>query len=143
MDASSRDTIACSGRSAAQRDVAGLDLRAAGVVLDAAGFVATDDFQNTQIAGVYAIGDVTGRAQLTPVAIAAGRRLSDRLFGGMRDRHLSYDLIPTVVFTHPPIGTVGSPRARRARSSATRSRCTSRISRRCITRSRHARRTPT
>jgi glutathione reductase (NADPH) len=92
------------GRSA---DVAGLDLPAAGVVLDAAGFVATDEFQNTQVEGVYAIGDVTGRAQLTPVAIAAGRRLSDRLFGGMRDRHLSYDLIPTVVFTHPPIGTVG------------------------------------
>ena len=75
------------GRSA---DVAGLDLRAAGVVVDAGGFVATDDFQNTQVEGVYAIGDVTGRAQLTPVAIAAGRRLSDRLFGGMRDRHLSY-----------------------------------------------------
>ena len=92
------------GRSA---DVAGLDLRAAGIAVDAAGFVATDDFQNTQVAGVYAIGDVTGRAALTPVAIAAGRRLSDRLFGGKRERHLSYEPIPTVVFTHPPIGTVG------------------------------------
>ncbi len=92
------------GRSA---DVAGLDLRAAGVALDAAGFVATDEFQNTQVAGVYAIGDVTGRAALTPVAIAAGRRLSDRLFGGKSGRHLSYEMIPTVVFTHPPIGTVG------------------------------------
>jgi glutathione reductase (NADPH) len=92
------------GRSA---DAAGLDLRAAGVAVDAAGFVATDEFQNTQVAGVYAIGDVTGRAALTPVAIAAGRRLSERLFGGKRDRHLSYELIPTVVFTHPPIGTVG------------------------------------
>jgi glutathione reductase (NADPH) len=92
------------GRSA---DVAALELRAAGVALDAAGFVATDAFQNTNVEGVYAIGDVTGRAQLTPVAIAAGRRLSDRLFGGKRDRHLCYDMIPTVVFTHPPIGTVG------------------------------------
>jgi glutathione reductase (NADPH) len=92
------------GRSA---DVAGLELRAAGVALDAGGFVATDAFQNTNVAGVYAIGDVSGRAQLTPVAIAAGRRLSDRLFGGKRDRHLSYDMIPTVVFTHPPIATVG------------------------------------
>jgi glutathione reductase (NADPH) len=92
------------GRSA---DVAGLELRAAGVALDASGFVATDAFQNTNVEGVYAIGDVTGRAQLTPVAIAAGRRLSDRLFGGKRDRHLSYDMIPTVVFTHPPIATVG------------------------------------
>jgi glutathione reductase (NADPH) len=92
------------GRSA---DVAGLELRAAGVALDAGGFVATDAFQNTNVAGVYAIGDVSGRAQLTPVAIAAGRRLSDRLFGGKLDRHLSYDMIPTVVFTHPPIATVG------------------------------------
>jgi glutathione reductase (NADPH) len=92
------------GRSA---HVAALELRAAGVSLDADGFVATDAFQNTNVEGVYAIGDVTGRAQLTPVAIAAGRRLSDRLFGGKRDRHLSYEMIPTVVFTHPPIGTVG------------------------------------
>ena len=59
------------------------------------------------VAGVYAIGDVTGRAALTPVAIAAGRRLSDRLFGGNRERRLEYEMIPTVVFTHPPIGTVG------------------------------------
>lgn len=92
------------GRSA---DVAGLELRAAGVALDARGFVATDAFQNTNVEGVYAVGDVTGRPALTPVAIAAGRRLSDRLFGGKRDRHLSYEMIPTVVFTHPPIGTVG------------------------------------
>ncbi len=56
---------------------------------------------------IYAVGDVTGRAVLTPVAIAAGRRLADRVFGGQPDRHLSYDLIPTVVFSHPPIGTVG------------------------------------
>ena len=50
---------------------------------------------------------MTGRAELTPVAIAAGRRLADRLFGGEPDRHLDYKLIPTVVFSHPPIGTVG------------------------------------
>ena len=63
------------------------------------------------VAGVYAIGDVTGRAALTPVAIAAGRRLSDRLFGGKTDRRLEYSMIPTVVFTHPPIGTVGASEA--------------------------------
>jgi len=57
--------------------------------------------------GIFAIGDVTGQAALTPVAIAAGRRLSDRLFGGMTDRHLDYRDIPTVIFSHPPIGTVG------------------------------------
>ncbi|MGH8302315.1 MAG: FAD-dependent oxidoreductase, partial [Steroidobacteraceae bacterium] len=84
-----------------------LGLERAGVDRDAYGFIVTDKYQNTSATGVYAIGDVTGRAPLTPVAIAAGRRLSDRLFGGKGDRHLDYDNIPTVVFGHPPIGTVG------------------------------------
>jgi glutathione reductase (NADPH) len=84
-----------------------LGLAAAGVALYDDGFVITDEFQCTNVPGVYAIGDVTGREALTPVAIAAGRRLADRVFGGMAGRHLSYDLIPTVVFSHPPIGTVG------------------------------------
>jgi glutathione reductase (NADPH) len=84
-----------------------LNLAAAGVVMDAQGYIPTDKFQQTNVEGVYAIGDVTGQVQLTPLAIAAGRRLSDRLFGGMTDRHLSYENIPTVVFSHPPIGTVG------------------------------------
>jgi glutathione reductase (NADPH) len=88
-------------------NVSDLDLNLAGVALDAEGFVATDGFQNTNVPGIYAIGDVTGRAALTPVAIAAGRRLSDRLLGGKRERRLDYAMIPTVVFTHPPIGTVG------------------------------------
>ncbi len=92
------------GRSA---NVAALNLEAAGVILDGASYVTTDDFQNTNVAGLYAIGDVTGRAALTPVAIAAGRRLSDRLFNGKHDRRLDYNNIATVVFTHPPIGTVG------------------------------------
>jgi glutathione reductase (NADPH) len=92
------------GRSA---NVAQLDLEAAGVNLDRASYVVTDAFQNTNVPGVYAIGDVTGRAALTPVAIAAGRRLSDRLFNGRTDRRLDYANIATVVFTHPPIGTVG------------------------------------
>jgi glutathione reductase (NADPH) len=91
-----------------------LGVERAAVKLDAYGFIATDNYQNTSAAGVYAIGDVTGRAQLTPVAIAAGRRLSDRLFGGKSDRHLDYHNIPTVIFGHPPIGTVGlSERAAR------------------------------
>jgi glutathione reductase (NADPH) len=92
------------GRSA---NVAPLDLQCAGVKLDAGNFIVTDEFQNTNIPGIYAIGDVTGRAALTPVAIAAGRRLSDRLFNGETDRRLDYNNIATVVFTHPPIGTVG------------------------------------
>jgi glutathione reductase (NADPH) len=84
-----------------------LNLAAAGVVTDTEGYIATDKFQQTGVDVIYAIGDVTGLAQLTPVAIAAGRRLADRLFGGMSERHLSYEMIPTVVFSHPPIGTVG------------------------------------
>jgi glutathione reductase (NADPH) len=96
------------GRTA---NVSGLDLKQAGVAVDDCNFVVTDAFQNTNVPGLYAIGDVTGRAALTPVAIAAGRRLSDRLFGGKTDRRLEYSMIPTVVFTHPPIGTVGASEA--------------------------------
>jgi glutathione reductase (NADPH) len=88
-------------------NTAALGIAALGVQLHAAGHVMTDALQQTNVAGLYAIGDVTGHWQLTPVAIAAGRRLSDRLFGGMADRALDYHNIPTVVFSHPPIGTVG------------------------------------
>jgi glutathione reductase (NADPH) len=86
---------------------ADLNLDAAGVAVDGQGYIRTDKFQQTSVDGIYAIGDVTGQAQLTPVAIAAGRRLSDRLFGGMPERYLPYENIPTVVFSHPPIATVG------------------------------------
>ena len=65
------------------------------------------EYQNTNVAGVYALGDVCGRVQLTPMAIAAGRRLADRLFGGMPTAKADYEDVPTVVFSHPPIGTVG------------------------------------
>jgi glutathione reductase (NADPH) len=91
-----------------ESNIAGLDLQKSGVALDDSNFIITDEMQNTNVPGVYSIGDVTGRAALTPVAIAAGRRLSDRLFGGKPERHLEYRMIPTVVFTHPPIGTVGA-----------------------------------
>lgn len=97
-------------------NVAGLDLDAAGVASDARGFVVTDRYQQTNVENIFALGDVTGRPALTPVAIAAGRRLADRLYGGMEGRHLDYELIPTVIFSHPPIGTVGmSEDAARAR----------------------------
>jgi glutathione reductase (NADPH) len=90
-------------------NTARLGLEAAGVSLDERGFVRVDKYQSTSAERIYAVGDVTGQAELTPVAIAAGRRLADRVFGGQADRHLRYDLIPTVVFAHPPIGTVGLP----------------------------------
>ena len=84
-----------------------LNLAAAGLNADTKGVIATDAFQNTGTPGVYAIGDITGRAELTPAAIAAGRKLAARLFLDQPDSRLDYDCIPTVVFSHPPIGTVG------------------------------------
>jgi len=88
-------------------NTATLDADKAGIGMDERGFVPTDDRQQTNVEHIHALGDVTGRAALTPVAIAAGRRLADRLYGGMVDRHLDYQLIPTVIFSHPTIGTVG------------------------------------
>ncbi len=88
-------------------NTAELNLAATDVQVDPQGYVVTDEYQNTNVAGIYAVGDVTGRKPLTPVAIAAGRRLADRLFGGQPERKLSYENIPSVVFSHPPIGTVG------------------------------------
>lgn len=83
-----------------------LNLDATDVTLEK-GFVQVDEWQDTGADGVHALGDVTGRAALTPVAIAAGRRLADRLFGGKTDSKLDYENIPTVVFSHPVLGTVG------------------------------------
>ncbi len=85
----------------------GLKLEKAGLKANRAGFVETDEYQDTKVTGIHAVGDVTGRAQLTPVAIAAGRRLADRLFDGQTKAKLDYELIPTVVFSHPPIATIG------------------------------------
>ena len=84
-----------------------LNLSAAGVELDERGFIPTDKYQNTNVENIYAVGDNTGRAQLTPVAVAAGRRLSERLFNNKPFEHLDYSNIATVVFSHPVIGTVG------------------------------------
>ena len=84
-----------------------LDLDKAGVETRANGIIPTDTYQNTNIARIYAIGDITGRAPLTPVAIAAGRRLAARLFDGQTESRVDYDNIPSVVFSHPPVGTVG------------------------------------
>jgi glutathione reductase (NADPH) len=94
--------------------VANLGLAHAGIECDTSGFIRTDLYQVTSVPGVYAVGDVTGRAQLTPVAVAAGRRLADRLFGGQADRHLDYETVPTVIFGRPPLATVGltEPEAR-------------------------------
>ena len=84
-----------------------LNLDASGVELDDRGYIRVDMYQNTNVPGVYAVGDNTGRIELTPGAVAAGRRLSERLFNNKPNEHLNYDNVPTVVFSHPPIGTVG------------------------------------
>ncbi|MYN13345.1 glutathione-disulfide reductase [Pusillimonas sp. TS35] len=99
---------------------ADLNLAAAGVVTNDRGYITVDKYQNTGVSGIYAVGDVTGQAELTPVAVAAGRRLSERLFNNKPDEHLDYGNIPTVVFSHPPIGTVGltEPEAREQHGDA-------------------------
>lgn len=91
-----------------------LDLDRVGVKLARKGHIEVDEYQNTNVEGVYALGDVTGQAELTPVAIAAGRALSNRIFGSLhasRGLHLpqklDYSNIPTVVFAHPEVGTIG------------------------------------
>ena len=86
---------------------AGINLEAAGVETNDRGYIPVDKFQNTNVSGIYAVGDNIGKIELTPVAVAAGRRLSERLFNNKPEEHLNYDNVATVVFSHPPIGTVG------------------------------------
>ena len=88
-------------------NTAGLGLDAAGVACDARGFVTVDAQQRTSVPTILAVGDVTSQPALTPVAIAAARRLMDRLFGGQADAAVELDNVATVVFSHPPIGKVG------------------------------------
>lgn len=96
--------------------VDGLGLDAAGIGLDAAGFVPVDQFNRTAVEGVYAVGDLTPSPALTPVAIAAARRVMDRVFGGTEPAPLMLDDVPTVVFSHPPIGRVGMTEAQARRA---------------------------
>jgi glutathione reductase (NADPH) len=80
------------------------------------GFIKVDEYENTNVSGIYAIGDATTTGyELTPVALAAGRRLGDRVFGGEPKARIAYETIATVVFSHPPIGTIGltEPEARK------------------------------
>ncbi|KAI8375563.1 glutathione-disulfide reductase [Blakeslea trispora] len=94
------------GRAASTKD---LNIEVTGVQLDERKQIVVDDYQNTTAKNIYALGDVIGKAELTPVAIAASRKLSDRLFGGSQftDSKLDYVNIPTVVFSHPTSGTIG------------------------------------
>lgn len=87
--------------------IADIGLECAGVTVDEGGRIPVDGFQNTNVKGVYAIGDITGQPELTPVAIAAGRKLAARLFDAKPDSRLDFGHVPTVIFSHPPIGTMG------------------------------------
>jgi len=90
-------------------EVEGLGLEKAGVKQDDKGRIIADEYQNTNVENIYSLGDVVGKVELTPVAIAAGRKLSDRLFGPEKFKasKLEYNLIPSVVFAHPEIGSIG------------------------------------
>jgi glutathione reductase (NADPH) len=85
-----------------------LNLDKAGVnLIPGRAYIQADEFQNTSADNIFAVGDVCGKVELTPMAIAAGRRLADRLFNGVTHAKAGYELVPTVVFSHPTIGTIG------------------------------------
>ena len=87
--------------------VEGLQLAKSGVKQNNKNQIVVNEFQETNVKGVYAVGDVSSDVQLTPTAIAGGRRLADRLFNKMPTAKADYCDVPTVVFSHPPIGTCG------------------------------------
>jgi len=85
-----------------------INLAATGVETNDRGYIKVDAYQETNIPGIYCVGDIMeGGVELTPVAVKAGRQLSERLFNNKPEAKMDYSLIPTVVFSHPPIGTIG------------------------------------
>lgn len=86
---------------------ADLGLDAVGVVVGEKGEVEVDEWQTTAVPSVHAVGDIAGKVGLTPVAIAAGRKLMDRLFGGQPQAKMDYENVASVVFSHPALGAVG------------------------------------
>ena len=85
----------------------GLGLEEVGVEIGTRGEVVVDERQTTAVPSIHAVGDVAGKVGLTPVAIAAARLLMDRLFGNQPDARMDYETVPSVVFSHPPLGMVG------------------------------------
>lgn len=88
-------------------NVTGFGLEKTGVALTDQGYIASDDYENTNVSGIYALGDVTGKLELTPVAVKAGRQLSERLFNGKTNAKMDYKDVATVIFSHPAIGSIG------------------------------------
>ena len=117
-----------------------LGLAACGVTLDDAGAVKVDGNYRSSVPSIYAIGDVTDRVNLTPVALAEGMALAWHLYRD-HERPIDYEYVPSAVFSHPNLATVGYTVPRRARSSAL-SRSSNRASRRSSTPSRAARKRP-
>ncbi len=120
-----RPTWSCA-RPAAIRNVENLGLEEAGVELDKRGAIMVDDFSKTTVDNIYAIGDVTDRINLTPVAIHEAMAFADTVFGGT-PRAMDHADVPSAVFSQPPVGTVGLTEARRATPTA-RSTSTARAS---------------
>ncbi|QEU61196.1 Glr1 [Kluyveromyces lactis] len=92
-----------------RRSLLGLGLENIGVKLDAKEQIVVDEYQNSNVKNVYSLGDVVGKVELTPVAIAAGRKLSNRLFGPekFKNQKQDYENVPSVVFSHPEAGSIG------------------------------------
>ena len=89
-----------------------INLAATGVETNDRGYIKVDEYQQTNIDGIYCVGDIMeGGIELTPVAVKAGRQLSERLFNNKPEAKMDYKLVPTVVFSHPPIGTIGQTEA--------------------------------
>jgi glutathione reductase (NADPH) len=82
-----------------------LNLESAGVETKGS-FIPVDDYSKTNVPGIYAVGDITDRIALTPVALMEGHRLADTIFGG-KDRPVDHEFVASVVFTNPEIGTIG------------------------------------
>ena len=83
-----------------------MKLDKAGVKIER-GAVAVDEYQNTNVPGIYAIGDATNQVNLTPVAIRQGRLVSERIFNNQPHLKMKYEGIPSVIFSHPPTGMIG------------------------------------
>ena len=91
-----------------------INLAATGVETNDRGYIKVDEYQRTNVDGIYCVGDIMeGGIELTPVAVKAGRQLSERLFNNKPEAKMDYKLVPTVVFSHPPIGTIGQSRSQK------------------------------
>ncbi|CAB4255794.1 similar to Saccharomyces cerevisiae YPL091W GLR1 Cytosolic and mitochondrial glutathione oxidoreductase, converts oxidized glutathione to reduced glutathione [Maudiozyma barnettii] len=92
-----------------RKSLLGIGTEEAGIKLNERGQVIVDEYQNTNVPNIYSLGDVVGNIELTPVAIAAGRKLSNRLFGPeeFKNEKMDYTNVPSVVFSHPEAGSIG------------------------------------